>query len=1312
MPNGMQNTLDQIKAIQALTSPSAKTYVQFRAADEAKAKAEVDRLTKTGQSLAAQEYRLATSTKSGGSAAYTQAMNGVIRQRNVWSKNISDQTTRRMKMVAGENDRRRDLRQMNMDQKGTLENFAGNIKAGPAEAGAIKGTADTALNGMKKSAGRNAEDQMPAIYAALNGAIERNEEIGEDKKTMVLDYINGEIRNHTGKDIGVREYYISELGNLDYGRIRDEVEKGTHITTADWKNWEAKIEALNPALRGITADTPAPTLTDPINRQQNWFGPGYQVYDNEAGQRMVRPVPDTSEEAKVVADFAGNAPELAPKTAIPAGGVPLDQAVQVVQQRSDHTTKASRQYRASLQKSIAQNDRELARAKEKHAQITPLTQGEVALMAHPLAPPGMRGAPPMRLLKRHAKMAKKVAAARAARQANIRSVTIGDVDVEAERGAPGVNVIKAFENQMESAYRDYTNAKAAENETGEFQAMGRMNAVSEAIADSPDFVTRSFLEALGEDAYATIEKGIRLPVWRGDRGLSFGEGDLFALRQNADTMGKVFDRVRNEPVLYDLGFLDNFVETATLNPDGVELSQMHLLLRSLDKEESQGAEYQEDNDSLGTAGRALLNRLDAVAPEGMEINKQMEAYESFASDPENRDELEALGAVAVNVNPVQFPIEDRWLSVGQAGTAFVPTGPQRGVKDLAVGEFEEWLKEHEPVSPDTEPPQQSFAPPTSGSGVATFSLDNLSDEQKGMVDVIRKHFYRAGFDDKMVAAALANAWAESTLDPKRSSEVKRKDGTFEPSVGLFQLNSAEPGYGGWREDSSEPMTVEERQDPDINTLRIIEVVQGPSGKALRAAYDRGADAEELTRLFTEYIERPQNREAEGQRRAKAYTPAFVNILTGLPEMQISKDGVTETHGGQVPAPEPAAAEPPVAEEPPTEAATAEEPWTANYTDEDGTEWRRRLDENDSPEWVPVPTTPGKIPDAYTLAFPEDQDFMDEEPPPAPVPTLPRLDKGMADVRDLAFDSKDAAIMGEPPTPLSDLDVLKAQMVLAGDVPSAPETPTWAQRMKGVTGRSAIDDPPEPTPIEAIAPTSILADIREDPSGSPGSAEWSINRAHDSGYTEPPSVDPQTFIQTAGNVTEKGKAAMDSLQSQLGDAAESGDKERVAVLETAFKALINEIFPHTKEARRAGRVISGAARKQREYLATGDDTLAANMLQPAEDPTSITTKTRSLKGRGIIDASGNLTPKGAGELDGLRNKVRDAIQSNDPQTAQSNFEHYKAMYSDIYPHGGGIDESERKAREATQSAIVESHRRRADQTPESTDPPTALTGVAE
>lgn len=113
----------------------------------------------------------------------------------------------------------------------------------------------------------------------------------------------------------------------------------------------------------------------------------------------------------------------------------------------------------------------------------------------------------------------------------------------------------------------------------------------------------------------------------------------------------------------------------------------------------------------------------------------------------------------------------------------------------------------------------------------------LTEAQRSMVRVIEEEAARAGFV-WLIPAAVANAYAESRLDPAAVGDGGR-------SIGLFQLNERGGGAG---------MSVDERKEPRANARRIFEIVHGPQGAPIRAAYGT-ASHRELAALFAQHAER-------------------------------------------------------------------------------------------------------------------------------------------------------------------------------------------------------------------------------------------------------------------------------------------------------------------------------------------------------------------------------------------------------------------------------------------------------------------------
>ena len=168
-----------------------------------------------------------------------------------------------------------------------------------------------------------------------------------------------------------------------------------------------------------------------------------------------------------------------------------------------------------------------------------------------------------------------------------------------------------------------------------------------------------------------------------------------------------------------------------------------------------------------------------------------------------------------------------------------------------------------------------------------MTLTALLDEppfdaaQRGYAQLILDEFRAAGLPSGIALAAVVNAWAESMLDPlvcfgRTPWGADRSFGPIggeENSCGLFQLNAASGAAG-------EGMSAEQRQDPVLNTRRIISVVKGPAGQDLRDAAIEGDSLETLTELFTTDIERPANSTQKGIERGDMAVQWWGDRATG------------------------------------------------------------------------------------------------------------------------------------------------------------------------------------------------------------------------------------------------------------------------------------------------------------------------------------------------------------------------------------------------------------------------------------------------
>jgi len=138
-------------------------------------------------------------------------------------------------------------------------------------------------------------------------------------------------------------------------------------------------------------------------------------------------------------------------------------------------------------------------------------------------------------------------------------------------------------------------------------------------------------------------------------------------------------------------------------------------------------------------------------------------------------------------------------------------------------------------------------------GVNADQVDNTSPTRVGggdMATLIRNKFKAAGFTDAQAEGAVANAMAESRLDPN-AHNTKGED-----SVGLFQMNR-KGGLG-------KGYSVEQLKDPNFNIDLAIEAAK----KSKR--FKEAKTAEEATKAFMIDVERPKDQSASAQAKRVAF----------------------------------------------------------------------------------------------------------------------------------------------------------------------------------------------------------------------------------------------------------------------------------------------------------------------------------------------------------------------------------------------------------------------------------------------------------
>lgn len=119
----------------------------------------------------------------------------------------------------------------------------------------------------------------------------------------------------------------------------------------------------------------------------------------------------------------------------------------------------------------------------------------------------------------------------------------------------------------------------------------------------------------------------------------------------------------------------------------------------------------------------------------------------------------------------------------------------------------------------------------------------LSSTQVAVANIIVGEFLKAGFGEMVAAAAVANAYRESSLNPRKESETGRY-------VGLFQLSP------------DVIASVAARKDPVKNTRGIISEVLKSKPFMTLAATETHIPT--LAAAFCRYVERPKDKDGESQ----------------------------------------------------------------------------------------------------------------------------------------------------------------------------------------------------------------------------------------------------------------------------------------------------------------------------------------------------------------------------------------------------------------------------------------------------------------
>lgn len=195
----------------------------------------------------------------------------------------------------------------------------------------------------------------------------------------------------------------------------------------------------------------------------------------------------------------------------------------------------------------------------------------------------------------------------------------------------------------------------------------------------------------------------------------------------------------------------------------------------------------------------------------------------------------------------------RLLTRGNVGTGLLLYSPELGNAELP--DFQRKLQESQNTSPTKTKP------------ISTQPIQ-LSTDAETMAELIRSKFKAAGFNDVQAEAAVANAIAESGLNPYAHNT------RGEDSVGLFQMNR-DGGLGTGH-------SVENLKDPNYN----IDLAIAAAKKS--EAFLKSNTIDDAVAAFVRDVERPANKELEIEKR----TQIALGKKPELERGQIFTDGGT------------------------------------------------------------------------------------------------------------------------------------------------------------------------------------------------------------------------------------------------------------------------------------------------------------------------------------------------------------------------------------------------------------------------------------
>ena len=122
---------------------------------------------------------------------------------------------------------------------------------------------------------------------------------------------------------------------------------------------------------------------------------------------------------------------------------------------------------------------------------------------------------------------------------------------------------------------------------------------------------------------------------------------------------------------------------------------------------------------------------------------------------------------------------------------------------------------------------------------------SINERKRNNARIIEQAVRAAGFDDRVVKAAIVNAWRESELN-------EAAVGDKGSAIGLFQVHP----WGGskeFRADASNNVALMLQKEALANTW---------FGKKFREVVNSGGSAEDVAEAWTRFLERPAHKDAE------------------------------------------------------------------------------------------------------------------------------------------------------------------------------------------------------------------------------------------------------------------------------------------------------------------------------------------------------------------------------------------------------------------------------------------------------------------